>query len=116
MEDLESRLGRLPLRGPSPELDRKVLGARPPVVREPTLAGRPVPLRLAVAAGAAMLVAGFAGGFWTRGIGVPADRSGPEAPISIQITQGDAGRGNPFDFVRPPAPTLSDWKVSVIKG
>jgi hypothetical protein len=116
METIESRLGRLPLRGPSPDLDRRVLGARPPSARGPSLAGRPLPLWLATAAGAALLLAGFAGGFWIRGVGEPAGRAGPEAPISIQITQGSSGPGNPFDLARPSSPPLSGWKTSVIKG
>jgi len=108
MDDFERRLGKLRPRDPSPELDRKVLGARPAAPVRPGALGRPVPLWIVAAVALATGIAGFGAGIAVGILGPPA-RLAPGAPVTFQITQGPSASGNPFDFTRasgmfPPGP------------
>jgi len=100
MEDFESKLKRVRLRAPSPELDERVLAQKPQRPVRISLAGRRVPFWLAAAAAVAMAGVGFATGLaWRRQQPIAAERRLP-SPATIQVIYNSPAEGNPFDFTR----------------
>ncbi|NQT83775.1 hypothetical protein HQ563_12160 [bacterium] len=101
MKDLESKLKKLPLVAPSPDLDDRVSAQKTgrPVRRFPERRGVPVWVTGAVAL--IMAVVGFAVGASRRGE-QPHRRPGRERrpPVRLHVIYNSPSSGNPFDFTR----------------
>jgi hypothetical protein len=100
VKNLRSRIKRLPLMTPSPDLDERVLRQKPerPVPTYPV--PRRVPLWGTAVVGLSMVVLGFVAGAAWRG-GQSATSQDSPSGVVVHVIHHAAPWGNPFDFSRP---------------